>query len=150
VDVSVRGLKEKEPLQKSLSLRLRDQAFQRTLALLKPSPPESWLPIIMKCGSCSRMEKKKPSPRPNPSSSSLLKEIFPPGHHFQGFSPGQQLVYYYRLALQYDQTGREAQAEANYEKTLALSPQYFEGIVGYGEFLLRTGKYDRAWSLSRG
>jgi GWxTD domain-containing protein len=57
-------------------------------------------------------------------------------------------LYYYGLAIQYDKTGDKARAEALLEKAHAMRPDYLEGVVQFADFLIRSGKPDRALELA--
>jgi len=145
VDILVRGLREKEPNQKMLNLRLRDQPFQKTLDLTQTIPAGELAPdyyemrLILKNGQGEPVSEARSQFVISPQG-----DIPHPVTISKGFPLANSFAYYYGLALQYAQVNNPAGAEANFEKTIALNPQYYEGIVGYGEFLLRTGKYDRA------
>ena len=148
VEVLVRGLREKEPQQKSLNLKLRDQPFQKTLGFAQTIPAGELAPdyyemrLILKNG--------KGEPTAETRSQFIISpqgDVPHPVTISKSFPLANSFIYYYGLALQYAQTDNRARAEANFEKTLALNPQYFEGIVGYGEFLLKGGKFDRAMEV---
>jgi len=148
VEILVRGLREKEPLQKTINLRLRDQSFQKTLGFIQTIPAGELAPdyyemrLTLKNGRGEPVAEAKSqfviSPQGDIPHPVTISKAFPVTSSF---------AYYYGLALQYAQTDNQAQAEANFEKTLALNPRYFEGIVAYGEFLLKVGKYDRAMEI---
>ena len=148
VDILVRGLKEKEPLQKSFSLRLRDQPFQKTLGFAQTIPAGELAPDYYEMR--LTLKNGKGEPAAETKSQFIISsqgDVPHPVTISKGFPLANSFIYYYGLALQYAQADNQAQAEANFEKTLALSPQYFEGIVGYGEFLLKAGKYGRALEI---
>ena len=145
VDILVRGLREKEPLQKTLSLKLRDQPFQKTLGFAQTIPAGELAPDYYEMR--LTLKNRKGEPGAESKSQFIISSqgnVPHPVTISKGFPLANSFVYYYGLALQYAQTDNQALAEANFEKTLALNSKYFEGIVGYGEFLLRTGKYDGA------
>jgi len=145
VDILVRGLKETEPQQKTLNLKLRDQPFQKTLDLIQTIPAGELAPdyyemrLTLKNGQGEAVSEARSQFVISPQG-----DIPHPVTISKGFPLANSFAYYYGLALQYAQVNNPAGAEANFEKTLALNPKYYEGIAGYGEFLLRTGKYDRA------
>ena len=148
VDILVRGLKEKEPLQKALSIRLRDQPFQKTLGFAQTIPAGELAPDYYEMRLA--LKNGKGEPAAEAKSQFIISsqgDVPHPVTLSKGFPLANSFIYYYGLALQYAQTDNQAQAEANFEKTLALNPQYFEGIVGYGEFLLKAGKHGRALEI---
>jgi GWxTD domain-containing protein len=148
VDILVRGLREKEPIQKKFNLRLRDQPFQRTLGFAQTIPAGELSPDYYEIRLTLKNGKEEPAAESN--SQFIISpqgDVPHPVTISKGFPLANSFVYYYGLALQYAQTDNQAQAAANFEKTLALNPQYFEGILGFGEFLLKTGKYDRAMEI---
>jgi GWxTD domain-containing protein len=148
VEILVNGLREKDPQHKTLSLKLSDQPFQKTLAITPAIPAGELSPdyyeirLILKNG------------RGEPVSEAESQFVISPQGDMphpvtisKGIPLANSFAYYYGLALQYAQVNNPAGAEANFERTLALNPKYYEGVVGYGEFLLRTGNYDRAMEI---
>lgn len=148
IEVLVRGLREKEPQQKVLNLKLRDQPFQTTLPLAQVIPAGDLaadyyeMRLTLKNGQGEPVAEAKS--QFVISSQGALPHPVTIGNTIPQAS---SFIYYYGLALQYVQTENWAQAEANFEKTLALNPQYFEGVAGFGEYLLKMGKYDRALEI---
>ena len=148
VDVLIRGLREAQPQQKTVSLRLEDQPFQKTLDLMSTIPAGELTPdyyemqLTLKNGPGEPISEARAQFVISP-----LGEVPHPVTVGRGFPLANSFAYYYGLALQYAQVNDAAGAEANFEKTIALNPQYYEGIVGYGEFLLKTGKFDRALAI---
>jgi GWxTD domain-containing protein len=148
VGILIHGLKEKEPLQKSFSLKLRDRPFQRTLCIAETIPAGELAPDYYEMR--LTLNNGKGEPAGETKSQFIISpqgDIPHPVTISKGYPLANSFIYYYGLAIQYAQTDNLVQAEANFEKTLALSPRYFEGIVGYGEFLLKAGKYDRALEI---
>jgi len=149
VDILVRGLKEKEPLQKSISLRLRDQPFQKTLSFVQTIPAGELAPDYYEMS--LTLKNGKGEPAAETKSQFIISpqgDVPHPVTISKGFPLVNSFIYYYGLALQYAQTDNRTQAEANFEKTLALNPKYFEGFVGYGEYLLKAGKHGRALEIA--
>lgn len=148
VDILVRGLREAGPQQKTYSLKLQDQPFQKTLDLMSTIPAGELTPdyyemrLSLKNGQGEPVSEAKAAFVISP-----LAEVPHPVTVGKGFPLANSFAYYYGLALQYAQVNDAGGAEANFEKTIVLNPQYYEGIVGYGEFLLRTGKFDRALAI---
>jgi GWxTD domain-containing protein len=66
----------------------------------------------------------------------------------KSFPLANVFLYFYTLAYQYDKAGELQKAESYFEKALALKPDYLEGIVEYGHFLVNARKYDRAMELA--
>jgi GWxTD domain-containing protein len=145
VEVLVRGLREKDPQQMTISLKLRDQPFQKTLDLTPTIPAGELSPDYYEMRLTLRNGQGEPvSEAKSQLVISPQQDIPHPVTISKGFPLANSFAYYYGLALQYAQMNNPAGAAANFEKALALNPQYYEGIVGYGEFLLKTGNYDRA------
>lgn len=56
-------------------------------------------------------------------------------------------LYFFGAALQYEQSGRAAEAEALYRKGHEMKLDYAEGTVQFADFLVRAGKSDEALVL---
>lgn len=59
-----------------------------------------------------------------------------------------QHLFYFILARQYDEMRQDEKADYFYRTTLSLKPDYQDGQISYGQFLLRTGKYDQVIALT--
>jgi tetratricopeptide (TPR) repeat protein len=58
-------------------------------------------------------------------------------------------LYFFGAALQHEQSGRTAEAEALYRKGHEMKLDYAEGTVQLADFLVRTGKPDEALDVIR-
>jgi GWxTD domain-containing protein len=151
VTVVINGLREKDPVRKSLSMKLRDHPYGETLGLAHEVPADELAPdyyelrLILKNergeaideGGCQFIiSPQEALPHPVTVTRSLpLADIY---------------AFYYALGFQYERIGNEDRALDNFEKALILNPKDKEGRVGYANFLLRTRKYDRALEVIAG
>ncbi|MDH7513395.1 MAG: GWxTD domain-containing protein [Clostridiales bacterium] len=145
VEILVNGLKDKNPVRKSLFIKTRDFPFNKAMGIswelpigeLNPDYYELKLILrgsqgepISEASSSFIVSPQTALSRPVTLSKSISFEIL--------------FFYYYILAEQYDRIDETGKAEANFEKALALNPGFKPGIVAYAKFLLKTGKFDRA------
>jgi len=64
------------------------------------------------------------------------------------FPLSNRFVYLYMLAGIYDKIGDSARARSYFEKAYGLNPQFMEGVGQYGNFLVKTGDFDKALELA--
>jgi tetratricopeptide (TPR) repeat protein len=151
VAVLISGLREKEPVKKSQSLKLRDQPYGKTLGLahsvaageLAPDYYELRLILKNERGEATAETKSQfiISPQESLSHPVTVARSFPLANIY---------LFYYALGSQYEQTGATDKARDNFEKALLLNPNDKEGRVRYANFLLRTGDLDRALEVIAG
>jgi len=141
----IKGLKEKEPQAKSRVTRLRDQPFQSSLVLTQSLEPGELGPDYYEVRLLLRDGKGETIA--TAASQFIIAsqdELSHPVTLVRSFPLDNSYLFYAAVASQYDQVGRTAEAEAHFEKALALNPNFKEGLIGYAEFLLKTGRPDRA------
>jgi GWxTD domain-containing protein len=143
--VLIRGLRGKNPRSKSLAIKLAAYPFQKTLGLAESVPAEDLAPdyyeisFVLKDGKGGTVTEARSQFIISP------QDILPhPVTIAKSFPLVNSYLFYSAVASQYEQVGRAAEAEAGFEKALQLNPNFREGLVAYSEFLLKTGRPDRA------
>jgi tetratricopeptide (TPR) repeat protein len=148
VEILISGLRDKDPVRKSLSLRTRDFPFNRVIGLSQVLPVQELVPdyyelrLTLKGARGESIAEASSqfivSPQAALTRPVTLSKSFPLANLF---------LYYHILADQYDRVGEPGKAESNFERALALAPAYRQGVVAYANFLLKTGKFDRALEM---
>ncbi len=145
IAVLIKGLREKEPRSKSLAIKLSTYPFQKTLGLAESVAAEDLAPdyyeiqLLLKNGKGETVAEARSQFIISP------QDVLPhPVTIAKNFPLVNSYLFYSAVASQYEQVGRTPEAEAYFEKALLLNPNFREGLVAYAEFLLKTGRPDRA------
>lgn len=148
IAVLIKGFREKEPRSKSLTIKLADYPFQKTVGLAESVAAEELAPdyyeilFLLKNGKGEAVAEARSQFIISP------QDILPhPVTIAKNFPLVNSYLFYSAVASQYEQVGRTSEAEANFEKALLLNPNFREGLVAYAEFLLKTGRPDRALEI---
>jgi GWxTD domain-containing protein len=145
VRVSVQGLREKAPVQRSYIVRLRDERPGRMLALGQTIPagdlePDYYrLGLTLVDGGGKVLDEATANFIVAPE-----KAIGHPVSNSKAVPAANQFLYVFMLANQYDKAGVDDKAEAFFERGLGMKPDYKNGALWYTQFLLKVGKFDRA------
>jgi len=146
--VLIHGLREKEPRSKSLTFKLAEHPFQKTLGLAEFIAAQELAPdyyeilIVLRDGKGGTVAESRSQFIISP------QEILPhPVTIAKTFPLANSHLFYAAMASQYEQVGRTSEAEASFEKALLLNPDFREGLVAFAEFLLKTGKPDRSLEI---
>jgi len=148
VKVSIRGLREKKPVQKSSILKLNTSNYNRIVSLsqsipakeLEPDYYELKLSLVDKTGNL--IDEKTVNFIVSPE-----QAISHPIANAKGFSLSNQFLYFYMLARQSDKLNENEKAETYFKKAYELNPNNKEGIVEFANFLLKMKKYDDALGI---
>jgi tetratricopeptide (TPR) repeat protein len=148
VIATIRGSKDKEAVRKSLTIKLVSVPFSARLNLAQALPARELAPdyyeigLSLKDASGALLDTKTShfflSPAEAVPHPVTLAKSFPLSNVF---------LYYHTLAVQYDRAGDVRQAEENFEKALALKPDYFGGAADYAGFLVKIQKFDKALDI---
>ena len=148
VKIAIQGLKIEKPSQKSHVLELKDHPYFRILNMsysfsaeeLTSDYYEIKLTLLDRSGKVidERNSQFIISPLDTIPHPVTLAKAFPLSNNF---------LYSYSLAYQYNKVNKHEKAEENYEKAIALKPDYMEGIVEYAGFLLKVGKFEKSLEL---
>ena len=149
IEIAVKGLKGKEAVQKSYSVKLATFPFRRTIIFTHAVPAREFVPdyyettLNLKNAKGDVLDRKNVqfviSPAEAVAHPVTLAKSFPLANAF---------LYFFTLAYQSDKAGEPEKAEAYFDKALSLKPDYPEGIAEYAHFLVKIGKFDRALELA--
>jgi hypothetical protein len=148
VEILISGLRDKDPVSKSLFVNIRDFPFNRVTGISRVLPVQELIPdyyelrLTLKGGRGEAMAETSSQFIVSPQAA-----LSRPVTLSKSFSLDNIFLYYHILAGQYDRVGDPKKAESNFEKALAIAPDYRPGIVAFANFLLRTGKFDRALEM---
>jgi GWxTD domain-containing protein len=148
VEIAVSGLRDKDPVKKSVILKTRDFPFNRAIGISRVFPAGTFTPdyyelkVLLRNGGQKALAEAGSQFIVSPQESMAR-----PVTLSKSFSLSNIFVYYHTLALMYEQVNETARAEANFEKALALNPRYKDGTVAYANFLVNAGKFDRSLEI---
>jgi GWxTD domain-containing protein len=147
--ISVRGLREANPVQRSYPVKLDASPFQKTMSVAQTIPaadldPDYYEILIQLVGAGGEtLDEKKASFVVSPSAA-----MGHPIANAKGFALANQFLYRYMLAQQAEKMERREAAKAQYEQAFQLNPDYKEGVVMYGNFLNKAGAYGEALQIA--
>ncbi len=148
VGVRIKGSREKDPVQKTFSLKLSDYPYARVMGITSTIPAREFSPdyyeltLTLNDGNGQVIDEAS-----SPFIVSPSQTIPHPVTLAKSFPLSNNFLYYYSLAYEYDKMDLPGKAEANFSKALELQPDYAEGIVEYANFLLRGKKYQQSLDL---
>jgi len=150
VKIAIKGLRENNPAQKSLSLRLASYPFGRVLTLAQSIPAKEFDPdyyelkLTLVDGDGKPIDEKAENFIVSPEAA-----VSHPIAHAKGFPVSNQYLYLYMLAGQYDKTNEDAKAKETFEKAFGLNPDFKEGIEKYASYLIKVKDFDRVIELAQ-
>lgn len=147
--ISVRGLREANPVQRSYTVRLDTTPFQKTLSIPQTIPaaeldPDYYEILVKLVGAGGEtLDEKKESFIVSPSAA-----MGHPIANAKGFALANQFLYRYMLAQQSEKMNRAEAAKSLYDEAFQLNPDYKEGVVMYGSFLNKVGAFGEALQVA--
>jgi tetratricopeptide (TPR) repeat protein len=147
--ISVRGLREANPVQRSYTVRLDASPFQKTLSIHQTIPaaeldPDYYEILVKLVGAGGEtLDEKKNSFIISPSAA-----MGHPIANAKGFALANQFLYRYMLAQQAEKMNRTEAARSLYDEAYQLNPDYKEGVVMYGNFLNKVGAFAEALQVA--
>jgi len=148
VEVTIKGSKEPNPVEKFFSIGFEDLIFSRTLSIFKSLPMEELVPdyyelkLVLKDGGSILIDSKKINFIISPQT-----QLAHPISLYKIFSLSNRFLLFYTLAYQYDRINEIERADANFKKAYELKPDYKKGMVEYVKFLLKIKKFDKGLEL---
>jgi GWxTD domain-containing protein len=146
--ISVRGLKEKNPSTAAASVRLNRQPYRSILRISNSIPAKNLAPdyynltLSLVNGLGKTIDSKTAnfivSPKTYLARPLIITRSFPLASRY---------LYFCALAEQNRALGRKEAAKANYQKAIALAPDYKEGFILYARFLLENREFDPVLEL---
>ena len=148
IRVLINGLKKKDPVQKSLTMRLSDYPYNEIMNISQSIPAKEFSPdyyemrVLLVWKNEEAIDEKKKefiiSPEEVISHPITRAKIFPLSDNF---------LFFYMRAHQYKKLKDFERAEAAYEKAYGLKPDYKKGLIEYANFLYRVKKFDKSIEL---
>ena len=147
--ISVRGLREANPVQRSYTVRFDTIPFQKILSIPQTIPaseldPDYYEILVKLVGAGGEtLDEKKESFIVTPSAA-----MGHPIANAKGFALANQFLYRYMLAQQSEKMNRVQAAKSLYDEAFQLNPDYKEGVVMYGSFLNKVGAFGEALQVA--
>jgi tetratricopeptide (TPR) repeat protein len=148
VDVLIHGLKQHNPVRKSIILELKSYPYKSAFSIDYLIPAKELAPdyyemkLNLTDGRGQVVDEK--------SAQLIVSERLAVSHPIARMkaSPAQNsFLFYYMLAEQSDKLKDYENAEANYEKAYRLNKDYKKGIAEYAHFLLKIQKFEKSLEL---
>lgn len=148
VSVLINGLRKENPVEKSLSLRLKSYPYNRILNITPSIPAKELSPDYYEVKLSLIDEKGEIVDEQKTNFVVSAEEIIPhPIAHAKAFPYSNIFLYFYMLADQYEKVKAYEKAEASFEKAYKLKPDYKRGLIGYANFLNKVKKFARSLEL---
>jgi len=148
VNVAIQGLKENNPVRKSIILELKSYLYRSAfsvdylIAAKELAPDYYEMKLSLTDGSGQVVDEK--------NTRFIVSERAAVSHPIARMkaAPAQNsFLFYYMLAEQGDKLKEYESAEANYEKAYSLNKDYKKGIAEYARFLLKIQKFEKTLEL---
>ncbi len=148
IEVSIRGLRDKDPSLISFDLDLKNYPYNEILSITQSvsfeelSPDYYEMKLTLQNGKQAIIDEKFSkfivSPKDRVPHPVTLTKSFPLANSY---------LYYYSLAYQYDKVDEREKAEAAYERAYSSNPGYIPGLVEYAHYLLKIKKPVKSLAL---
>ncbi|MFZ2052612.1 MAG: GWxTD domain-containing protein [Candidatus Aminicenantales bacterium] len=148
VEILISGLREKEPVKKSISIKTKEFPFHQVIGISQGIPIQELSPdyyelrLVLKGSRADTIAEASSQFIVSPQAA-----LSRPVTLSKSFLLANLFLYYHILADQYDRINEAGKAEDDFERALALNPGYKQGIIAFADFLLKTGKFDRALEM---
>jgi GWxTD domain-containing protein len=149
VKVLIKGMRESNPQQKSISMRLGDSLYGRIISLAHSLPLSELAPDYYEIR-VSLLDAEGRALDEAVTNFVLSPErILPhPIANAKGFPLSNRFFFHHMLARQYDLLNVDDRAETEYERVVNSAPEYREAAVDYANFLLKVKNYSRAAEIN--
>jgi GWxTD domain-containing protein len=147
--IAVRGLRQANPVRKSYAVRLDAPLTGQTLTVPYLIPagelePDYYDVIVTLAGPNGEvLDEKREAMTISPAAA-----LGHPIANAKGIPLANQFLFRYMLAEQTEKTNRPGAARAYYEDAYRMRPEYKDGVVRYGTFLVKSGAFDEALKLA--
>ena len=151
VAIGIKGSSQVAPAQRSFTLPLNRQGFNRALSVVQTLaaadlPPDYYeMTLILRDAAGNVVDEET-----GQFIVSTVKTLAHPVTVSKAFSLNNVFMFHYMLAYQYSQVGQPVKARAAYDRALALNPAFVDKIPEYAGFLIKEKQYaDAAAMLER-
>lgn len=147
--IAVRGLRQADPVRKTYTVKLDSPLAGRTLTVPYVIPagelePDYYDVVLTLAGPAGEvLDEKRETMTISPAAA-----VGHPIANAKGIPLANQFLFRYMLAEQAEKTDRPAAARAYYEDAYRLRPEYKDGVVRYGTFLVKAGAFEEALKLA--
>jgi GWxTD domain-containing protein len=147
--ITVRGLRQANPVRKTYTVRLDTPLTGQTLSVPYLIPagelePDYYDVIVTLAGPNGEvLDEKRDAMTISPATA-----LGHPIANAKGIPLANQFLFRYMLAEQNEKTNRPAAARTYYEDAYRMRPEYKDGVVRYGTFLVKSGAFDEALKLA--
>jgi len=141
--IVVTGLRPANPVRKSYIVKLSAPASGRVLSVPYVIPAGDLEPdyyeisVSLTGPSGETLDEKKDTLTISPATG-----VGHPIASAKGIPAANQFLFRYMLGEQAEKTNRPAEARALYEEAYRMHPEYKDGVVRYGNFLLKAGAFE--------
>jgi GWxTD domain-containing protein len=148
VNVVIQGLKENNPVRKSIILELRRHPYKSAISIdyliaaNELAPDYYEMTLSLADGSGHVVDEKR--------TQLIVSEKAAVSHpiaRMKASSAQNSFLFFYVLAEQSERLRDYENAEANYEKAYRLNRDYKKGVVEYSNFLLKIQKFEKSLDL---
>ncbi len=148
VKILVKGLGEKNTVEKSYTLRLKNYPFRKILSVDFSFPAKELTPDYYELtASFTDGEGKLIDVKKAEFAISLAEAVSHPIARMKPFSLQNQFLFYYMLAEQHNKLGENEKAEENFAKAFSQNKTYTRGVREYAFFELKNKKFKQALEL---
>lgn len=151
VQIQIRGLRESDPAEKNLSLRLSRYPFDKVMNIIQALPAQELSPDYYEL--FVRLIDGADETIASESCQFVLtsaEAVAHPAAYAKGIPLTHSYAYFYMLASQYRATHRPDEAEAFYKRALDMNPGYRRGLLEYARFLFESRRYAECLDLVEG
>jgi len=147
--IVVRGLRQANPVRKTYTVRLDAPRTGQTLSVPYLIPagelePDYYDVVVTVAGPNGEvLDEKRGAMTISPANA-----IGHPIANAKGIPLANQFLFRYMLAEQTEKTNRPAAARAYYEDAYRMRPDYKDGVVRYGTFLVKSGAFEEALKVA--
>ena len=149
VKISLDGLGEKNPIEKTYTLRLENYPFREILNIDFAIPADELTPdyyaltVRFLDGEGNAVDEKKTE-----FAVSLAEAVSHPIAQMKPFALQNHFLFYYMLAEQYKKLDDDDRAEASFEKAYSLNKTYTRGVAEYAYFMLQNNRFQKALEIA--
>jgi GWxTD domain-containing protein len=145
VKIFLKGLSEKNTIEKNYSLNLANYPYRRILSVDHLLSAEGLIPDYYSIKvSFFDQNGRLLDEKSSQFAISLAEAVSHPIARMKPFTLKNQFLFYYMLAEQHNKLRQVEKAEANFEKAFNMNSTYARGAREYAFFLLRNGKFERS------
>ncbi len=148
VEIQIRGLRETNPVEKNLSVRLSHYLFNRILAITQSLPAKELSPDYYDLQAL--LIDGEGTVIGSVTGQFILtaaEAVAHPTAYAKGVPLAHSYAYFHMVGSQYQKTQQPEKAEAFYKRTLEMNPGYDRGILAYAQLLFEGQRFAESLEL---